>query len=373
MATLIFFIALFFGINAHSEDLRSLLELSQRTKEAGIKFQFDPATESKYFKNLKPITHTGTNAEAYWSFDGKNFSFQGILKPLSDSMPCDQIYRMGADGSSLSLVSPGTGRTTCSFYYPDGENIIYSMTTSQPQCPPAPEHTFGYVWPIYKDMDIFVKNIRTGKTVNLPVNVKGAYDAESTLSPDGKSVIFTSSRDGDLELYTMDLDGKNVRRMTYTPGYDGGAFFSSDSKMFVWRANRPHGTDLFNYFRLLEYGLVAPTDMQIMVQDVALKGPAIQLTKNEGTNFAPFFLPDNSGVIFSSNLHNPQGGDFQLFIVDLKGNIQQVTTEGNFNSFPMFSPDGKKIAWCSDRGTTQRGDINVIVADWIGPGTFNKF
>lgn len=85
--------------------------------------------------------------------------------------------------------------------------------------------------------------------------------------------------------------------------------------------------------------------------------------------FAPFFLPDNSGVIFSSNLHNPEGGDFQLYIVDLQGKVTQVTTEGKFNSFPMFSPDGKKIAWCSDRGTTRQGDINVIIADWIGPGS----
>jgi len=167
----------------------------------------------------------------------------------------------------------------------------------------------------------------------------------------------------------MNLDGTELRRMTYTPGYDGGAYFSFDNTMFTWRANRPQGDQLLEYFRLIEYGIVAPILMQIFVQNVSLSTPPIQLTNNNGTNFAPFFLPDDSGVIFSSNMHDPMGGDFQLYTVNLDGTgLQRVTTEGNFNSFPMFSPDGKTLAWCSDRNAVTMGEINVFLADWIGPG-----
>jgi len=323
--------------------------------------------ESQYLANIKAITNGGTNAEAYWSFDGKHFSFQAIRGKLAETHPCDQVYVMNADGSNVTLVAPGTGRDTCSYYFPDGKNVIFSMTSDSPYCPPTPDMNFGYVWPIYKDMDIYVRNLQTLALKRMTANL--GYNAESTISPDGKRIIFTSSRSGDLELYTMNLDGSDVRRMTYTPGYDGGAYFSFDNSMFCWRANRPQGAGLTEYVELLDLGLVKPDLMQIMVQNVSLAEPAIQLTNNQGTNFAPFFLPDDSGVIFSSNLHNPMGGDFQLYTVGLDGKtVTQITTEGNFNSFPMFSPDGKKIAWCSDRGTSVMGEINVFVADWIGPG-----
>lgn len=156
------------------------------------------------------------------------------------------------------------------------------------------------------------------------------YNAESTVSPDGKKIIFTSTRDKDLELYvlifrvlsvittphplivffryTMDIDGKNVERITYTPGYDGGAYFSFNSKMITWRyviystcmliltfrANRPRGGNLTDYLNLLQLGLVRPENMQIYVMDMDTR-QITQLTNNDATNFAPFFLPDDSG------------------------------------------------------------------------------
>jgi len=350
---------------AHSEYLPALLKLNSKSNTQKHKFVNN---ENQFFRNIRNITNGGTNAESYWSFDGKKFSFQSIRLPLARTHQCDQIYSMNADGTNVQLVGTGTGRDTCSYYFPDGINILFSMTTNQAQCPPEPDQNAGYLWPIYHDMDIFIRNTQNSQ-MGLLFN-SSAYDAESTISPDGKSVIFTTARDGDLELYTMNLDGSNLRRMTYTPGYDGGAYFSFNNKMFCWRANRPQASQLLEYFSLLNYGIVSPVLMQIMVQDVALQTPPVQLTNNQGTNFAPFFLPDDSGVIFSSNLHDPQGGDFQLYTVGLAGGPPvRITTQGSFNSFPMFSPDGTKIAWCSSRNAKQYGDIDVFVADWIGPGS----
>jgi len=227
--------------------------------------------------------------------------------------------------------------------------------------------TYGYVWPIYKDMDIYEYQISTGYRKKLTDN--DAYDAESTISPDGTRIVFTSDRDGDLELYTMDLDGTNIRRMTYTPGYDGGAWFSNNNKMLVWRAARPTGENLTDYLNLLSLGIVRPVDLQIYVQDVDQFGPPIQVTSNHATNFAPIFLPDDSGVLFSSNLINPNGGTFHLYSIKLDGTgLTQITTVGNFNSFPMFSLDGKYLLWESDRNAKQYGDIDIFKAEWIGPG-----
>jgi len=208
-------------------------------------------------------------------------------------------------------------------------------------------------------MDLTTKNLTRLTTTD-------GYDAESTISPDGSRIIFTSDRDGDLELYTMALDGSDVKRITYTPGYDGGAYFSYDSKMICWRANRPIGSDLTDYLNLLKLGLVGPTNMQIYVMlDINNPYSVVQVTNVSGVNFSPFFLPDDSGIIFSSNLHDPQGGDFQLYTVKLDGSsLTQITTEGTFNSFPMFSPDGKYLAWESNRNTTDPTEINVFIAQW---------
>jgi len=332
--------------------------------------KFDPvraAAESKYLKNIVNLTASGTNAEAYWSFDGKSYSFQAIRDSLGAVHPCDAIYVANADGSNITLVSTGTGRTTCSYYLPDGKSVLYSSTSNTKWCPPTPDMMYGYVWPIYKDMEIYVYGLKDGYRTKLTDN--NFYDAESTISPDGTRIIFTSDRDGDLELYSMNLDGTQIRRHTYTPGYDGGAWFSHNNQMLVWRAARPAGENLTDYLNLLSLGITRPSGLQIYVQGVDAFQPAVQLTSNAGTNFAPVFLPDDSGVLFSSNLGDPEGGTFQLYTVNLDGTgLTQITTEGNFNSFAMFSPDGKYLLWESDRNTKNYGDINILKAEWIGPG-----
>jgi len=332
-------------------------------KRQQLKF---PGNESAHLKNIKQITfNNGTNAEAYWSFDGKHFSFQGIFGKEGDIHPCDQIYIMNADGSNVTMVSDGLGRDTCSYYTPDGEHVIYSSTKSGGGwCPATPDMSYGYLWPIYTDMDVYKVNLRTNQTVRLTA---GKYNAESTISPDGSKIIFTSSRSGDLELYTMNLDGTEVRRITYTPGYDGGAYFSYSNKLICWRANRPTGAALTDYLELVELGLVAPMSMQIYIANADGSNPIMLTNFSDNiVSFSPFFLPDDSGVIFSSNYNSADGMEFQLFMIKLDGTgLQQITWEGSFNSFPMFSPDGKYLAWESNRDTTVYSNLNVYVAEWI--------
>jgi TolB protein len=317
-----------------------------------------------HLNNIQQITTGGTNAEAYWSFDNTKLSFQAIRDPLGQTHACDQIYTMNVDGSDIKLLSTGRGRDTCSFYYPDNIHVVYSSTqASDTYCPPIPDMNYGYLWPVYKTMEIFRLNTQTGELVQLTNN--SAYDAETTISPKGDLMVYTSDISGDLELYIMPVNGSGpARRMTYNPGYDGGAVFSYSGKMLAWRAGRPRGQDLTNYLNLLEAGLVEPLDMQLFIMtDINDPNSVIQLTNNTAVNFAPYFLPDDSGLIFSADLESP--GMFNLYTIKLDGTgLTQVTQNGNFNSFPMFSFNGKYLAFESDRNAKAQGQIDVYIAEW---------
>ena len=192
------------------------------------------------------------------------------------------------------------------------------------------------------------------------------YDAEATISPKGDKIVFTSTRTGDLELWTMDIDGKNQRQVTKGLGYDGGAFFSPDGKKLVFRAGRPaNEAEIKDYKDLLGKGLVAPTTKEIYTVNV--DGTDLkQITHLGKANWAPFFTPKGDRIIFSSNHASKKGYDFQLYLINLDGTgLEQVTTESKFNSFAMFSPDGKKIAFSSNRNNGGGRDTNVFVADWV--------
>jgi len=313
-----------------------------------------------HLKNLQQLSFSGENAEAYFSFDGKRLSFQS----KRDGAACDRIYSMNIDGSDVQQISSGQGVTTCSYYTPDGKSVIYASThLAGPDCPPKADMSLGYVWDVYASFDIFKKDLATG-TITRLTDAPG-YDAEATISPDGKTIVFTSARDGDLELYAMDLDGKNQRRLTHTPGYDGGAFFSHDSKKLVWRASRPQGDALVEFQTLLKDAKVRPTQLEIYVGN-ADGSNAQQLTNNGAANFAPYFLPDDSGVVFVSNVNDPRKRNFDIYSVKLDGSaMTQLTFSPVFDGFPMFSRDGKKLVFASNRGGKVRGDTNVFIADWV--------
>jgi len=192
------------------------------------------------------------------------------------------------------------------------------------------------------------------------------YDAEATVSPLGDKIVFTSSRDGDLDLYTMNLDGTGITRITNDLGYDGGAFFSWNGKRIVYRGF--HHTDsaaAAEYTKLLSEQLVRPTMMEIFVIDADGKN-RVQLTENGAANFAPVFHPDDKRIVFASNLSNPGGRAFSLYMMNDDGsNLEKVTHGGTFNSFAMFSKDGSKIVFVSDRNAQGPYEFNVFMADWV--------
>ena len=314
-----------------------------------------------HFGSLRMLTNGGQNAEAYFSADDDRLMFQATPRGAQ----CDQQYTMRTDGSDLRLVSTGTGRTTCGYYFPAGDGIVYSSThLGNEACPPDPDFSQGYVWALYDDYDVFTANADGSEITR--ITEEPGYDAEATVSRDGEWIVFTSVRDGDLDIYKMRRDGSDVRRLTDEIGYDGGPFFSYDGSMIVYRASHPTGADeIADYQRLLEQGLIRPSQLDIWVMDADGSNKR-QITDNGAANFGPFFHPDGERIIFSSNLGDPDGREFDLWMVNVDGSgLEQITFTGDFDGFPMFNSDGSQLVFASNRGNEEPRETNVFIADWV--------
>jgi Tol biopolymer transport system component len=314
----------------------------------------------RHLSNVRQLTFGGENAEAYFSFDGQQLVFQSTR----DGAACDQEFVMRADGSGVQRVSTGGGVVTCGYFFPDDGRIIYASTHESlgRACPPKPDRSQGYVWPLY-DYQLYTAKA-DGSDLRPIAPAPGSYNAEATISKDGW-IVFTSTRDGDLDLYKMRLDGSGLTRLTSTPGYDGGAFFSPDGKRIVWRASRPAaGAELDDYRALLARKLVRPRRLEIWVMN-ADGTDARQVTTLEAASFAPFFHPDGRRIIFASNARDPRGPNFDLYLVGDDGTgLERLTTYEGFDGFPMFSPDGKKLVFASNRNGRRPGETNIFIAEW---------
>lgn len=323
----------------------------------------DPLRDPRetHLRHVTQLTFGGQNAEAYFSDDGRRLIFMSTRDPYG----CDQIFTMNTDGSDVRLVSTGMGRTTCGYFYPAGKHILYSSThQAAKSCPPRPDYSHGYVWAVYSSYQIYYAT-QDGK-IEKALTTGPGYNAEATLSADGKKIVFTSSRDGDLDIYTMTADGTNVRRLTNTLGYDGGPFFSPDGKWIVYRAHHPvSDEEKARYKALLAQDLVEPSEMDlwIMREDGSQQQ---QITHLGGASFAPVFFPDSRRILFASNYEHPGSSQFELYAVNRRGKeLERVSWVGGFNAFPQFSPEGNRVVFVSNRNAKAPHEINVFIADWV--------
>ncbi len=326
--------------------------------------------EETHLKNIRQLTFGGNNAEAYFSFDNQYLVMQ--LEHKAEGIPCDQIYyaklpQSAEESFDLTRVSTGAGRTTCAYFMPGDSTIIFASThLTSGDCPPDIDRAKirKYVWPIYESYEIFISDRSANVLQQLTDNE--FYDAEATLSPQGDKIVFTSTRNGDLDLYTMNLDGSDVRQVTDEIGYDGGAFFSPDGSKLIFRASRfETDEEKKEYLDLLSQGMVAPSNMELFVCNV--DGSDLQQVTQLGkANWAPFFHPSGEKIVFSSNHASESGRKFNLFMINIDGTgLQQLTYDKQFDAFPMFSPDGTKLVWSSNRNNGGTRDTNVFIADWV--------
>ena len=323
----------------------------------------DPLRDPRetHLRHVKQLTFGGQNAEAYFSYNGKRLIFMSTRAPYK----CDQIYIMNIDGSDVRLLSTGKGRTTCGYFYPDGKHVLYSSThRAGDDCPPRPDYSHGYVWAVYSAYQMYYAS-DDGK-IERPLTTGPGYNAEATLSNDGRKIVFTSSRDADLDIYTMNADGSNVRRLTNTLGYDGGPFFSPDGRWIVYRAHHPTGEpEIAHYKSLLAQDLVEPNEMDLwLMRDDGSQQH--QLTNLGGASFAPAFFPNGRQIMFSSNYKHAGSSQFELYSIDREAKkIEPVTFAGGFSAFPQFSRDAKKLVFISNRNAKAPHEINVFIADWV--------
>jgi Tol biopolymer transport system component len=320
----------------------------------------DPHPDEVHFGELRMLTDGGENAEAYFAFAGDKLIFQSTRPPYG----CDQILELDIATAETRLVSTGTGRTTCAYYTQGDEWIVYASThEASPECPPTPDMSRGYVWPIYEGYEIY--RVRPDGSELENITNMNRYDAEATVSPTEDLIVFTSMRNGDLDIYTMNIDGSNVVQLTDEIGYDGGPFFSPDGSKIVYRARHPQDPqEIEDYQSLLAQGMIRPSKLEIFVMDVDGSNKT-RITDLGVAAFAPFFHPSGEKIIFSTNYGDPSGREFDLWMVDLDGsNLEQITFTEGFDGFPMWSPDGSTFVFCSNRQNSKPGETNVFVTEW---------
>jgi TolB protein len=312
--------------------------------------------ESKHLANVRQVTFGFFRAgEGYFSPDGKSIVFQAVpnlpesifLKPSPNQYEYQIFIAELAPDAKPKRVSTGEGACTCAFFAPDGNSLIFGSTHLSPSPSEPKSAAYGrsgsrYRWSFPEGMDIFQTDL-DGKNIKRLTDSDG-YDAEGSFSPDGKQIVFTSHRDGDGEIYIMDADGKNPRRITHAKGYDGGPFFSPDGKRIIYRSDRK-GDDLLQLF----VNNVEGTDER-------------QLTDDKSVNWGPYWHPDGRHIIYATSRHGHLNYELYLMNVDTKAE-ERITFHDGFDGLPVFSPDGKQLMWTSNSRGTDRNS-QLFIADF---------
>jgi len=325
--------------------------------------------EAAYFKNIRQLTYDGKRAgEGYFSPDGNYFIFQSEREPEN---PFYQIYVLSFLDGETNRVSPGTGKTTCAFFQPGTDAVLFASTHLDPDAVKKQKEELDfrasgkerrYSWDYDEHYDIFFAN-RAG-TDFVQLTAATGYDAEGAYSPDGSKIVFCSMRDAyppknlsdadqkkleyDIsyfgEIYIMNADGTDQKRLTDWPGYDGGPFFTADGERIIWRH---FGAD----------GMIA--DIYTMKLDGSDRR---RLTDFGSMCWAPYMHPTGEYTIFTTN---KQGfANFELYIVDSAGEKEpvRVTFTDGFDGLPVYSPDGKRLAWTANR--TANESSQLFIGDW---------
>jgi TolB protein len=322
--------------------------------------------EAVHFQNIRQVTRDFVRAgEGYFSPDQKQIIFQAEEPDTGN--PFYQIFVMDLETGKYRRVSPGIGRTTCSYFSPDGKKIIFASSHLDPDAKKHQTEEYqrrdedkkagrrrNYQWDFDPSMDIFEAN-PDGSGLKRLTDAQG-YDAEGSYSPDGKQIVFCSNRDGNLELYIMDADGKNVRQLTHTPGcYNGGPFFSPDGKRVIFRSDRKKKDFL-----------------QIYVINSDGTGEKA-LTDTEGVNWGPYWYLDGRHIVYAAADHsNPTvrpNYDLWWMNVDTLEKTRLTFAPGA-DVLPVFSPDGKKLMWTSTRDGRQPAQL--YIADFVAPAKKNE-
>lgn len=300
--------------------------------------------------NVRQVTFEGARSgEAYFSPDMDMVCFQSVR----GACPHYQIFVKRLDGTLLRRISPGQGMTTCSYFHPRKPRMIWASTHLDPATypePPPMSRGEKYRWEKHPSFDIFSSDLEGHDLVRLTETP--GYDAEGSYSPDGSRIVFTSERDGDYEIYTMAEDGSDVQRITRAEGYDGGPFFGPQGRRICFRGFRDPENPRFAHIYVIN---ADGTGEQ-------------RLTTRPAVNWAPYWHPSGEYLVYTRNHESRR--NFELFLLPVDGGSEvRVTTHPGADVLPVFSPDGKRLMWTSTR---VGGRSQVFIADFAPPEGFPR-
>lgn len=324
--------------------------------------------ESDFLSRVRRLTVEGRRAgEGYWAPGGQRLVFQSEREPGN---PFYQIYALDFSTGDTTRISPGHGKTTCAFFRPGSDQVLFASTHHDPESLNLQQAELEfrasgqerrYAWDYDPEFDIYAASEGSGEFTRL-TDARG-YDAEASYSPDGEWIVFSSMRDAYnrtltapeqrqleidpsyfAEIYIMRADGSGQRRLTDVVGYDGGPFFSPDGTQIVWR-------------RFDAQGLIA--DVWMMSLDGT---EARQITDFAAMSWAPYIHPSGEYLLFASNKLGFE--NFEVYMVDIDGTKEpiRVTYSDGFDGLPVPSPDGRRLAWTSSRAGGREGQL--FLADW---------
>src|SRR5215204_1941355 len=274
-----------------------------------------------------------------WSPDGKKVVF---YKDGGDPA----VYLADADGSNETKLPFTAGNLDWS---PDGSKVIYQS---------------GKV-----NSEIYLYVLATGAISEIVTNP--SFESDASFSPDGKSMVFVSDRDGNAEIYSRDLDGTAIRRLTNHPAHDEFPTFSPDGTQIVFNSNREDenfdiylmNADGTGVRRLTNWkseeeirpGCWSADGTQIVftsskdgksnvyVMEVEPFFPSLVLSDDAGNFSSPTYSPDGNSMMYVSEADDKSG---ELHVVDLKSKYDRVLLKAeSAEMFPRFSPDGRSIVF----------------------------
>lgn len=368
IATLLAFSSVLYGVQANAQEPDGYSGATSSYSEPSIPDAWDTTYESELLPTTKQLITDGLRSgEGYFSADGSQLIFQS---ELPGDNPFYQIYVRDLATGATHQVSPGVGLTTCSWIHPTEAKVMFSSTHEDPDALAKQAEEIAiresgidrpYGWDYDYHYDIYQANSDGSGIVNLTNTI--GYDAEGSYSTDGSKILFASNRDAYsrtlsaaeqklldddssyfMDLYIMDADGSNVEQLTFSPGYDGGPFFSPDNKKVLWRRFNPDGNSA-----------------EIWTMDIDGSNQR-QLTADGMVAWGPYFHPTGDYIIYSSNVLGH--ANFELFMIDpegLKEPVRVTNTDGT-DILPVFSPDGLSLAWSTTR--TPGGASQIHMSEW---------
>ena len=320
--------------------------------------------ETAYLKNIKQVTSEFVRAgEGYFSPDGKQIIYQAEEKGTGN--PFYQIFVQDLAGGRFRKISPGLGRTTCAYFRPDGQKVIFASSHDDPD---VKNHQIAeykqrdedlrkglrrrYQW----DFDPYVKIYESnpdGSELRCLTPKAKHYTAEGSYSADGKKIVYSSGSAGNVQLYVMNADGTEPKQITTAlKCYNGGPFFSPDGKQVIFRSDRKEKDRL-----------------QLYVVNSDGTGERALTDNDKWVYWAPYWHKDGEHIIYTAADHSDETKrpNYDLYWMNIEnGRTVRITHMPGADVLPVFSPDMKKLMWTSSRGG-ERPPSQLWIADFVVP------